>query len=122
MTEERREAQRQGGLSHAGNLLSACQTLKIREGHKYTKLADFLTSRGVHHEFEYPLGDFVFDLALFNQRILVEFDSPYHSCEPMGVRDNLKDNAAVVEGWTVLRIATPVGVIITDPIERMFAK
>jgi hypothetical protein len=71
VTEKRRSAQKEAGNSHKENLISASETLKIRESWKYEKVRSFLEFQGEDFEFEYPLEKSVFDLALKNRRVLV---------------------------------------------------
>ncbi len=102
MTEGRRAAQRAAGLEHAKNLIaSTAETLKLREAWKYAPLKEAL--RGRPHEFEYPLEGYVFDLALFDVKILVEFDGPYHSWTEQRVVDADKERVANEHGFKVER-------------------
>lgn len=114
MTEERRAAQRLGGLARVGNLLPIEAVLKLREASKYSALGAELTRMGIPHEFEYRIGDVIFDLALLDRKILVEFDGPYHRCRTQLVQDGAKDDAARVQGWCVLRVTTDTGDIPAD--------
>lgn len=112
MTEGRREAQRQAGLQHQGNLISQSEVLKAREAWKYAALRQFLGDRP--HEFEFALGAYVYDLVLFDTKIIVEFDGVYHGAPNQMVRDADKDAVARMAGYTVLRRKTRSSVVL-DP-------
>jgi len=101
MSEERREAQRQAGLRHKKHLISPAQTLRLREAWKYKLLEKALEGR--EFSFEYGLGDFVFDLALLDCRVLVEFDGPYHQGGVQAVLDEKKAAAAGAAGFVLVR-------------------
>jgi very-short-patch-repair endonuclease len=103
MSEERRAAQREGGKQASANLLQPAEGLKIRERWKYAALEAALGSRP--HEFEYPLGGYVFDLALFDTKTLVEFDGSYHASPKQRLSDRTKDEAAEAAGFSVVRRA-----------------
>lgn len=114
MTEERRAAQRLGGLARLGNLNTPEETLKLREASKYSALGAELTRREIPHEFEYRIGEVIFDLALTDRKILVEFDGPHHRGRTQLVHDGAKDDAARLLGWSVLRVTTDTGDIPAD--------
>lgn len=113
MTDHRRAAQREAGLRHAKNLSRAQSVaLKAREAWKYAALKKALGSR--RHEFEFKLGRFVFDLALFDERVLVEFDGPYHQSAEQQEIDAKKDRLARRHGFRVERRRVRRAVVI-DP-------
>lgn len=102
MTEGRRAAQRAAGLEHAKNLMaSTAEVLKRREAWKYAPLEEALRDRP--HEFEYQLGKYVFDLALFDTNVLVEFDGPYHDWTKQREVDRDKERVAAQHGFTIER-------------------
>jgi len=101
MSEERRKAQAQGGLDNVKNLMSVAEALKRREAWKYAALEKHLAGR--RHEFEFELEGRVFDLALLDERVLVEFDGPEHRSD-VGVSDDVeKDRVAEAAGYVVVR-------------------
>jgi len=102
MSEERREAQRLAGLAHAQNLLSPAETLKQREAWKYAALEKVLREADRDFEFEYQVGGFVFDLALLDEKVLVEFDGPHHRGDE-AERDKHKEKMAKKRGFVVVR-------------------
>lgn len=114
MTEERRAAQRLGGIARVGNLNTPEETLKLREASKYSAVRAELTRREIPHEFEYRIGDVIFDLALTDRKLLVEFDGPYHRDRTQLVHDGAKDDVARLQGWCVLRVTTDTGDIPAD--------
>jgi len=120
MSEDRRESQRAGGLQTVGNLLSPAETLKRREGWKYAALREALAESGRDFEFEFALGDRVFDLALKDVGVLVEFDGPYHTAETQQDDDSDKDALAEAAGFTIVRRAVlPATVIDPDTLEGL---
>jgi len=112
MSEERREAQRRGGLEQVGNLISASETLRRREAWKYERLGKFLVLMGEDHVFEHPVGNYVFDLALPDRRTLVEFDGSYHWGPGQQGLDGTKDAVAKEAGWVVVRVETTTNQVI----------
>lgn len=110
MTESRRAAQRASGLQHAKNLQSQAATLKQREAWKYTALKEAL--RGRRHEFEFKLGRFIFDLALLDEKVLVEFDGPYHQSVEQRALDARKDRVAKRHGFRLERRRVQRSVVI----------
>lgn len=103
VTDRRRQGSRKGGLKSVANLLSQAETLKRREAWKYVALEATLTKTGRAFEFEYPLANYVFDLALFDKRVLVEFDGPDHGLEKQQKIDEQKTAVAEKYGFVVVR-------------------
>lgn len=100
VTPKRRSAQKRAGREHAANLKVAA-ALKSRECWKYSALSDYLGDRA--HEFEFELMGRVFDLALFDTKVLVEFDGPDHRSEETKKNDSKKEQLAKKWGWIVKR-------------------
>jgi len=84
------------------NLISAQETLLLREMWKYKKLIDFLEFNNENFEFEFILGNYIFDLALSKRMIFVEFDGVYHNGKQL-LKDAEKDKFAQDNGWVVIR-------------------
>ena len=103
MSEERRSAQRLGGLQNSANLLSTSETLRRREAWKYDLLRSMLERDGRQFQFEYALDAFVFDLVLLDARVLVEFDGEYHGGRSQQEVDLRKDSVAREHGFVVVR-------------------
>lgn len=112
MTAYRRQAQQRAGLA-SENLWSAAEVLKHREDWKYSLLKQTLVGR--EFEFEFKLGDYVFDLALLDTKTLVEFDGPYHQAQDQIQVDDQKADFARTAGFTVLRRKVEPAVVI-DPV------
>jgi len=116
VTETRREASRVSGLRtsnlYPSDAASISAILKRREAWKYAALERVLVGR--KHEFEYKLGKYVFDLALFDTKTLVEFDGPYHRDPKQKQTDANKEKAAGVRGFVVVRRLVKPAVVI-DP-------
>ena len=110
MNEERRAAQRVAGVEKASNLLSTADVLKLREAWKYAPLREALGNRP--HEFEYELGGYVFDLALLDVRVLVEFDGPYHDASDQLQVDARKEEVARAHGFLLVRRSVQAAVVL----------
>jgi len=102
-SEEKLEAQRQAGVQHRNNLISVHESLKMREAWKYVAIRDVLQKENRKFEFEFPLDGFVFDLAIFDSKLLVEFDALDHQDERQKVTDSKKEEIAKKNGFMVLR-------------------
>lgn len=102
-----------GGLKTcAENRLSIDELLRIREAPKYKEIESYLRLIGINHMFEMPLDKFVFDLCLLDQKLLIEFDGPYHANRTeQKTTDSEKDQCAKNHGYQITRIQTPVGFI-----------
>lgn len=96
---------------------NSAKGLLTREGWRYKALQEYLDSVQEPHQFEYPLGRYVYDLALFNKRVLVEFDELYHTAQEQKRIDLAKDQYALSQGWEVVRIPVEVG----KPIPTQFS-
>jgi very-short-patch-repair endonuclease len=95
-----------------GNFISTAETLRIREAPKYKEIESYLQTIGINHMFEMPLDKFVFDLCLLDQKLLIEFDGPYHKeTETQKITDADKNQCARSHGYQITRIPTPVGFI-----------
>ena len=120
MTEFRRDAQRRAGFAKKSNLISIAESLKLREGWKYLALRDKLQKSGRQFEFEFNLRGYVFDLALFDAKILVEFDGPNHLNEFQKEIDEKKRKAGESSGFSVVhRTVLPAIVISPDSIDGL---
>jgi len=121
MTRERREAQHQAGLRHTENLLTAAEVLKRREAWKYTACREVLESSDRDYEFEFELCGYVFDLALHDAKVLVEFDGPYHDADNwQRERDKAKDRVAKDAGFVIVRrTVEPMAVVHPSAIEGL---
>lgn len=104
VTEKRRASAREQGRLHKRNLLSVSETLKKRESWKYTEMEKALASEP--HEFEFALGNFVFDLLLSELRILIEFDGDYHRDNKQKEKDRVKSEFAKSQGYCIVRVKT----------------
>jgi hypothetical protein len=92
------------------NLIVPAEALKRREARKYVEVVMVIGERP--HEFEYELDGVVFDLALLDSRILVEFDGPYHRKKEQILRDEKKNGIAALHGFRVERIEVPSNSVI----------
>ena len=107
VTDARRQRMSEGGKiggSMTGNADNISKLLKSREAWKYVQCRTLLESFGLNFEFEYPIDDAVFDLALPDNMILIEFDGDNHQYEEL-IRDAEKDVIASSNGWTLHRIS-----------------
>jgi very-short-patch-repair endonuclease len=94
--------------------VSAASALKAREAWKYIELKKLLI--GVAHEFEYPISGYVFDLVLFDIKLLIEFDGFYHKEPKQKVLDAAKDAIAVKNGFSVYRVCTDDACVIPSEV------
>lgn len=109
VTDLRRNKAREVGnsnLEKGRELSSVASTLRKREAWKYTKIRIALDLMEVSYLFEYPLEGRIFDLALLDKKILVEFDGLYHKSEEQVEIDQLKNKIASEQGWVIERIET----------------
>jgi len=120
MSEERRLAQSLGGIKSQekfpADIFEIQRILKIREAWKYTALKSFFEEHKIEHDFESIVGNYIFDLLLFDKKILIEFDGPYHNGKQK-VTDSKKTEEAENLGWKVFRIITNPNQII--PVESV---
>lgn len=118
VNEARREAGRKAAAANFTYDLSQIQyALLTRDGWKYVKLDKYLNSINEPHEFEYILGKYheharIYDLALTERKILIEFDEPHHRYTEDD--DGLKDEHARKYGFEVKRIQIDTHTVI-DP-------
>lgn len=104
---------------HGGihGLESIARLMKKREGWKYVELEALLKSLDINHEFEFllPSTNYIYDLALFDQKLLIEFDGPDHKGLKQIAKDKVKEMVATVSGaWNVVRIEVQPSSVI-DP-------
>lgn len=110
LTEHRLQRMSDGGRKSQSKCRSSAKSiqtlLKKREDWKYANLRQFLDCISECYEFEYLLDDYVFDLALPNKKLLIEFDGEYHRGCKQSEIDKRKSSAAVNSGWEVIRLST----------------
>lgn len=110
VTDYRRQRMSEGGklsqLIRPNTTESVQKLLRRREAWKYVRVKEFLDSISEPHEFEVALGNFVFDLALTDRKILVEFDGSYHKNGHQIESDKLKEATATDAGWKLVRVVT----------------
>lgn len=122
VTSLRREHARRIGHNLPHTTEQVANSLRNREGWKYIKLGAKLLSQGIRHQFEFPLdGAGIFDLVLFDLKLLVEFDGPYHRSGAQKEEDEKKNRAGEREGWKVVRIETPIGVIPSTILDSLYS-
>ena len=95
-----------GQSRSSGSVKTIQHLLKQRESWKYDNIRKFLESLSEEYEFEYVLSNYVFDLALPNKQLLIEFDGKYHSSSIQRETDLIKEASAIDAGWEVVRIST----------------
>jgi len=113
MSKSRRKAQRTGGIMQIDNLLTTAETLKLREAWKYVAIKEMLAKSGREFEFEFELADRVYDLALLDTKVLVEFDGPYREWSEQQEDDKDKEKIAEEAGFTVIRRQTLPATVIS---------
>lgn len=112
VTEYRHSKAVETGKRTVANLCKPVDALKKREAWKYVALEKHLQDRP--HEFEFQLGKWIFDLALLDVNVLVEFDGVYHKSSQLKT-DAEKDAYAKENGFLVVRRATEVCCVL-DPV------
>lgn len=114
VTPARRRAGRRIAEDFPPTLEVTAAGLRAREAWRYEEVATFLGSTDESHQFEYPMGGVgIFDLALLDRKVLVEFDGPEHAKNPTAAQDEERDHAASIRGWKVLRMAVEPGQVIS---------
>jgi very-short-patch-repair endonuclease len=116
MSDARREAQSAGGKKSSCNLWPTARTLHYREAWKYALLSDKLLNDSRKFEFEFPIDSSVFDLALHDKRMLVEFDGSYHRNSTQIKIDVKKDDLAKKYGYTLVRIKVANNTVINPSV------
>jgi very-short-patch-repair endonuclease len=106
----RQSAAKLQGFLHKENLSKPHETLKKREAWKYVELKDRLKS--VEHEFEFLLGDFVYDLMIYDRKLLIEFDAKDHDTYTQRNIDRLKEELARQAGYQLVRISVESSTVI----------
>ena len=110
ITDYRRERMADGGRTsqrlYPTSSKFACTALKSREAWKYAEIKTYLDSLNVAYEFEYLVDKYIFDLALFDYKIFIEFDSDYHNSTDQQIIDMDKEQTAQRIGWKVIHIST----------------
>lgn len=87
--------------------------LKRREAWKYSDLETYLINNHINHEFEYIVGAyFIYDLVLFDYRILIEFDGNDHNNKVSRGNDFEKDTVAEENGYEIIRIKVDKNLVI----------
>lgn len=89
------------------HLNCTASSLRNREKWKYSKIERFLIAKGISYKFEFLLPDskFIYDLALLDAKLLIEFDASYHTGRQL-ITDHEKERLAYNLGWKVVRIPT----------------
>ena len=100
-------------MSHRGNLLCPAETLKRREAWKYAALKEVLAGR--RFEFEYEVEGFVFDLALLDTMVLVEFDGAYHRGGQLET-DVRKEEVAKGAGFMIVRREVEAATVVSPAV------
>ena len=83
---------------------SIAKSLRAREAWKYEELRRRLESSGIEYEFEHVIGRYIYDLALFDSKLLIEFDGPNHQEAYQIVEDVRRTEVAIANGWELSRI------------------
>jgi very-short-patch-repair endonuclease len=89
-------------LNPVNTIENIAKGLKTREGWKYNLLKQHLESNNIAHEFEFIIENSIYDLVLFDLKIVIEFDGPYHAF----IDDDPKTQLAINNGWTIHRVKT----------------
>lgn len=82
--------------------------MKNRENWKYIELKKFLDFCNKKYEFEYLIDKFIYDLVLFDEKLIIEFDGPEHTY----LNEQEKENTAKANGYEMIRIKTKPNIVI----------
>jgi len=104
MTDKRLEKAHLSGLKNKINLLSCEEILRLREGWKYKLIEKILKNNSINYQFEYPINNYVYDLAILEKKLLFEFDGTSHNWYKQIKIDEIKNNIAIENGWNIIRI------------------
>lgn len=105
MTEKRiNKAKETGKRSNNFSTSSIAKGLRTREAWKYEELDKYLKSNNTNYQFEYCIDNSIFDLAILDQKLLIEFDGSYHQDSRQQIRDDKKEQVAISNGWQLKRI------------------
>jgi very-short-patch-repair endonuclease len=100
-TEASLKAMRDSGKKQQGNL-DVAKAMKTREAWKYVELEK--TLKTIPHEFEFKVDKYIFDLALPEHLLLVEFDGREHRTAKQKAVDAIKEELAKDLGYVVYHI------------------
>ena len=97
-----------------GNVAKVKDMMLKREKEKYSLLKEYLCSNLISHDFEFILEDKLYDLALTERKILIEFDGKDHQIKKGGCfeNDRVKDQIALNNGWRIERVQVESGELI----------
>lgn len=83
------------------NIYTIRNILIKRESWKYCEIKRYLDETGINHQFEYILNEmFIYDLVLFDNEIIIEFDGPEH----LYLNESKKEEIANNNGFNLIRI------------------
>ena len=90
----------------SGSVEQIKKIMVSREKRKYAKIEEYLRKENIKHEFEFILGNKLYDLALIDLNILIEFDGKDHQLKKGECfeNDRLKDQIATKNGWAIKRV------------------
>lgn len=86
--------------------------MRQREAWRYVKVNTYLNHMKIPHEFEFVVGNFLFDLALPEHGVLIEFDEAYHNGLVQSTKDLEKDRYAEDNKWIVIRVPAQQATVI----------
>ena len=105
VTEKRRKMGKINSKFLPHTIEQIAKGLRRREWHKYKDIDKILNTLDIKHQFEYSMQEIgIFDLAIFEQKILIELDGKYHNNLKQKKVDDNKDALAKIVGWDVVRI------------------
>jgi len=109
---EAKERRWEAGRQHCDNALPIHEILRLREAWKYVEIKVLLDEMEVPYQFEEPIGPYIVDLVLPDQRAVIEFDGRYHQNPEIEAEDMLRDADLSARGWKVFRILTENSAVI----------
>ena len=90
---------------------------------KYEKIDKILKDKNINYKFEYPMiGNdklYIYDLALIDKKIIIEFDEKHHNDTRQRKIDAIKNEIAITSGWEIKRIKVKSEVFEFSVIEKL---
>jgi very-short-patch-repair endonuclease len=82
------------------------RNMTVGEAKLWSELREFRRLYGIHVRKQAPIGPYVADFAIHEQKLIIEVDGQFHF-EPEGLaRDKVRDAWFASQGYTVIRLNT----------------
>lgn len=105
MTDYRRKKAAQTAKKYLPHdMETIAKSLRVSQAFKYAQVEAWLRKKGIRYRIEEVVGRRIFDLALPDTKVFVEFDAKHHAYPSQSGIDKEKDELARKRGWRVLRV------------------